>query len=194
MRPINLIVIHCSATPNGQQLVRGKIGTPTFRSTPSVIDEWHGERGFLRSGPTAKTVNPQFKHIGYHYVISTDGAVFTGRAQEEVGAHAINANANSLGICMVGTDAFTEKQWRSLRNLVTSLCAAYKIPLAEARRNGMRNYDGVCGHRDTSPDKNSNGKIEPFEWLKTCPGFDVAAWLQAGLNPASKNIYGEGKP
>ena len=32
----------------------------------------------------------------------------------------------------------------------------------------------VCGHRDLSPDLNGNGEIEPEEWIKQCPCFDVA--------------------
>ena len=31
----------------------------------------------------------------------------------------------------------------------------------------------ICGHRDLSPDLNGNGEIEPEEWVKACPCFDV---------------------
>ena len=31
----------------------------------------------------------------------------------------------------------------------------------------------VCGHRDLSPDRNGNGEIEPEEWIKACPCFEV---------------------
>lgn len=190
MRKINLIVIHCAASPNGQPLARGSVGTPTFRSTPAVIDSWHAERGFLRSGPTAKTFNPDLPHIGYHFVISTDGAEFTGRDPEEIGAHAVGHNANSLGICMVGTDAFTQKQWAALKSLTTRLCATYQVPLGFARRNGDIVFDGICGHRDLSPDKDHDGVVEPFEWLKTCPGFDVRQWLLDGRKPDPQRVIG----
>jgi N-acetyl-anhydromuramyl-L-alanine amidase AmpD len=36
----------------------------------------------------------------------------------------------------------------------------------------------IIGHRDLSPDLNGNGVIEPFEFMKACPSFDVAAWLK----------------
>ena len=31
----------------------------------------------------------------------------------------------------------------------------------------------VLGHRDTSPDKDGNGIVERWEWLKECPCFEV---------------------
>ena len=42
---------------------------------------------------------------------------------------------------------------------------------------GIEDYPGcrVCGHRDLSPDLNGNGEIEPEEWIKACPCFEVKA-------------------
>ena len=31
----------------------------------------------------------------------------------------------------------------------------------------------VVGHRDLSPDVNGNGEVEPVEWTKECPSFEV---------------------
>ena len=31
----------------------------------------------------------------------------------------------------------------------------------------------VLGHRDTSPDLDGDGIVEPEEWTKMCPCFDV---------------------
>jgi N-acetylmuramoyl-L-alanine amidase len=36
----------------------------------------------------------------------------------------------------------------------------------------------ILGHRDFSPDKDGDGIIEFFEWIKYCPGFDVKEWLK----------------
>lgn len=43
-------------------------------------------------------------------------------------------------------------------------------------RTLLVDYPGckVCGHRDLSPDLNGNGEIEPEEWVKQCPCFDVS--------------------
>jgi len=47
----------------------------------------------------------------------------------------------------------------------------------------------VCGHRDLSPDTNGNGQTESTEWLKTCPGFDVRAWLARGMQPINEQLW-----
>ena len=170
MRPINLIVIHCSASPNGDTLFRGRVNEPGFQTPVQVIDDWHAKRGFQRSPEARRRYNPGLRAIGYHYVIYRNGGISTGRDVTEIGAHVTGYNQKSLGICLVGTDRFTEDQWESLRDLVTRLQSLYP----ESR---------VVGHRDLSPDQNANGIVEKFEWLKTCPGFDVADWIFAGMHP-----------
>lgn len=41
----------------------------------------------------------------------------------------------------------------------------------------------IIGHRDLSPDLNGNGIIEPYEWMKACPSFEVSEWLKSiGIN------------
>ena len=58
-------------------------------------------------------------------------------------------------------DTRTPAQRATLRQLVGQL---------QEKFSGCR----VCGHRDLSPDLNGNGEIEPEEWIKQCPCFDVA--------------------
>ena len=111
--PIPEIVIHCSDTQNGKQL----------RTAPQTaaqrIDNWHKQRGFQHLADYYKQFNPHLQHIGYHFVIDTDGTVETGRKEGETGAHVKGHNLNSLGICLVGGitkykknhGEYTEKQW-----------------------------------------------------------------------------------
>ena len=88
-----------------------------------------------------------FNGTGYHYYIRKDG---------------------SIGICYEGgldcrgrpADTRTPEQRAALRLLVHQL---------QERFPGCR----VCGHRDLSPDRNGNGEIEPEEWIKACPCFEV---------------------
>ena len=76
MRTITLLIIHCSAVK------------PNQTSSARQIDEWHKKRGW--------------KCIGYHYVIRRDGSIEKGRPEEQVGAHCLNHNQHSIGICYEG--------------------------------------------------------------------------------------------
>lgn len=145
MRTINMIVVHCTATPEGRDV------------TTADIDRAHRLRGFTR--------------IGYHYVIYRDGSLHLGRPVTEVGAHVRGYNRYSIGVAYVGglasdgrtpKDTRTPEQRQALRRLLARL---------KARFPGAR----ICGHRDLSPDVNHDGRIEPSEWLKACPCFDATA-------------------
>jgi N-acetyl-anhydromuramyl-L-alanine amidase AmpD len=146
---VDAIIIHCSATREGQD-----IGA-------KEIDAMHKQRGF--------------NGIGYHYVIRLDGTVEPGRKETSVGAHCNTKgfskesyNRHSIGICYVGgldkngkaKDTRTPQQKASLMNLINDICARY--PIVE-----------LLGHRDTSPDLNGNWEVEPAEYIKACPCFDV---------------------
>ncbi|WP_321332230.1 N-acetylmuramoyl-L-alanine amidase [uncultured Bacteroides sp.] len=110
-----------------------------------------------------------FNGIGYHYYIRKNGDIKTTRPIERIGAHAKGYNANSIGICYEGgldaagkpKDTRTLWQKHSLQVLVKALLMDYP----DCR---------VCGHRDLSPDLNGDGEIEPEEWIKACPCFDVS--------------------
>jgi hypothetical protein len=191
-RTVDLIVIHCSATPSGKPLQRGVPGQRGYLDCAQIIDAWHAERGFARQIASRDAFNPTLGSIGYHFVIDLDGKVYTGRSIDEVGAHAAGHNAHSIGICMVGglepLAQYTPAQWKALQSVVLWQSFQHNIPLAPPLRNGNVVWRGVCGHRDLSPDLNHDSTINPSEWLKTCPGFDVAEWLSYNLHPQDKNI------
>lgn len=108
MRVINKIIIHCSATKEGQMF------------TVKDIDAWHRQKGY--------------KSVGYHYVILLDGTIETGRPESEVGAHTIGHNADSIGICYIGgldanlkpKDTRTDAQKKALIKRVKKLKAKYQ--------------------------------------------------------------------
>lgn len=201
-RSIDLIVIHCAATPSGKPLHQGEPGKPGYLNAPQVINAWHAARGFKRAPEAVRAFSSQLPSIGYHYVIDLTGEVWPGRHLDEVGAHAANFNAHSVGICLVGgaerEAKYMPAQWKSLQQVVAMLLAEFGIPCTAPKRTFNKEYPlgytmtgGVCGHRDLSPDTNGNGLVEPFEWLKTCPGFDVRTWLSNGMQPETKHIYEE---
>lgn len=143
-RSINEIIIHCTATRMGRDY------------TIDEIRRDHKARGF--------------SDVGYHYVIYRDGTIVNGRDVDIIGAHCTGHNAHSIGISYVGgldtdgktpRDTRTEEQRASMLSLLVDLRKMY--PSAK-----------IIGHRDTSPDKNGNHLIEPWEWVKACPCFDAA--------------------
>lgn len=159
MERVDTLIIHCSATPEGRD-VRAK-----------DIDAMHRQKGWAM--------------IGYHYVVCLDGTVEEGRPEYMEGAHCSNPdsegvsyNKHSLGICYIGgvdkngraKDTRTEAQKRALRELVERLCRKYNIL-------------EVLGHRDTSPDRDGDGQVEPWEWTKQCPSFDVREEYSSFLKP-----------
>ena len=130
MRSITLIIIHCSAVRPDQQ------------SSVAQIDSWHRERGFKLG-------------IGYHYVVRRDGQVEPGRPEFLVGAHCLNHNAHSIGVCYEGglnirgqpADTRTEAQKQAMRQLLEELHRRYPRAL-------------IVGHHDLNPGKD-------------CPCFDA---------------------
>ena len=109
-----------------------------------------------------------WKDIGYHYYITRDGQVHEGRPLQEVGAHCKDHNKHSIGICYEGgldalgvpCDTRTHAQRQSMRALLEQLSAQFPSAI-------------IMGHRDLSPDMDGNGRIDPEEWVKQCPCFDV---------------------
>ena len=120
MRPIEQIVIHCSATPDGNAAF-GR----------AELDRMHRERGW--------------KGIGYHFVVEVDGSVKVGRPVEQVGAHVEGNNAKTIGICMIGTARFAPAQWKALRDLVSSLQKEFPATSVWGHRDYSpdKNGDGV---------------------------------------------------
>lgn len=134
IRKITNIIIHCSDSTFGDS---------------KTIDEWHKEKGW--------------REIGYHYVIlngviapgkyvkDKDGLIEAGReinndtlmTENEVGAHALGYNRDSIGACMIGgvngsKDYFSLPQYWS-----TIILVAYWASLIPSIRVSGHNETGV---------------------------------------------------
>ena len=126
------------------------------------------DRSYTEHDLTTDHLRRGFSGAGYHFYIRKNGDIKTLRPLERPGAHARGYNAHSIRICYEGglnhygmpEDTRTEWQRHSLRVLVRTLLLDY----SDAR---------VAGHRDLSPDLNGNGEVEPMEWTKQCPCFEV---------------------
>ena len=133
MRKITEIIIHCSATQEGKDF------------TVEDIDRWHKAKGW--------------KSIGYHYVIHRDGSIHKGRPEEQVGAHCLNHNKHSIGVCYIGglsqdgqpKDTRTPEQRAAMRALLVKLKQSYPRAL-------------IMGHNVFAS--------------KACPCFDAAKEYQ----------------
>ena len=140
MRRITLIVIHCSAV------------RPDQTSSAAQIDTWHRERGFHLG-------------IGYHYVVRRNGEIEPGRPEWIIGAHCVNHNAHSIGVCYEGgldirgqpADTRTAEQKAAMRQLLEDLHQRYPRAL-------------IVGHRDLNP-------------AKKCPGYKNVVQEYADLQP-----------
>jgi N-acetyl-anhydromuramyl-L-alanine amidase AmpD len=47
----------------------------------------------------------------------------------------------------------------------------------------------VVGHRDLSPDLDGDGQVEPHEWIKLCPAFEVRDWLANFMQPTEDQVF-----
>lgn len=142
--------------------------TPNGREqTVEDIDRWHGERTppFIRSERARNKLNKNLAHIGYHYVIYVDGTVHQGRGEDEIGAQCQGENQISLGVCLIGKNRYTLEQWAALKVLVKTkgLPAHGHYEFASAKAQG-----------------------------KTCPNFDVQAWVVSGYVPDPAKVLAHG--
>lgn len=105
---------------------------------------------------------------GYHYVISADGKITEMLSEDKISNGVKGYNSVTVNVAYIGgidqhgkpVDNRTEAQKASLRSLLKMLHKKYPSAI-------------IQGHRDFSVDLNKNGKIEPFEYIKSCPCFNA---------------------
>ena len=122
---IKLLVVHCSDSEDSEKM------------SALDIHKMHVKFGW--------------DGIGYHKIINRSGKIENGRPEYWIGAHVKGKNNISLGVCLIGRNKFTKKQYLSLEKILKKWKSLY--PKAE-----------IVGHRDTG------------DTQKTCPNFDVKTW------------------
>lgn len=111
-----------------------------------------------------------WKNPGYHYVVAADGTITQLLDEDKVSNGVKGYNNVLINVAYIGgidaegklIDNRTDAQKASLVGLLGVLRKKY--PTAT-----------IQGHRDFSPDRNHNGRIEPSEFIKACPCFDARA-------------------
>lgn len=122
--------------------------------TPEQLERDHKARGF--------------NSAGYNFYIRKSGEIVPMRSLELIPAHVTGYNKNSIGICYEGgldasgepDDTRTNAQRESIIRLLLQLVCEYP----DSR---------ICGHRDLSPDRDGDGRVEPNEWIKQCPCYNA---------------------
>ena len=142
-RKITEIIVHCEATPEGEDF------------TPEQVNICHKQRRFspyVRDGKTW--------YIGYHYVIQLDGRIIACRPESVKGCHCSGHNANSIGISYVGgCPPRTDPKWMNkAKDTRTPAQKASLIKLLKELKSRYPNAK-IYGHRDFAP--------------KGCPSFDA---------------------
>lgn len=124
------LTIHCSDTPNRRKV------------TSEQIHKWH-------------TKDRGWSSIGYHYVILRDGSVDSRankpffRGLEIPGAHVRGHNRDNVGICLIGRDKFTKKQFWALHDVFTDLRITYGIEASEVFCHNEFNHNKTCPNMRT---------------------------------------------
>lgn len=136
MRQLDKIILHCSATREGQH-----IDVDTIRN-------WHLNRGW--------------SDIGYHYVIYLDGSVHEGRPIEKVGAHTSGQNTGSIGICYIGG---VEKDGKTPKDTMNELQDTAMVNLIKALREEYGDMT-LHGHNEFAAKACPSFKVyEKYNWL-----------------------------
>ena len=159
-RPIDNIVLHCTATSQNA-------------TVDDILTFWRTPKG---PKDCAYIPNVQggmgWRSPGYHYVIGVNGERYILAKLSEVTNGVRGYNWNSCHISYIGgkdgIDDRTPEQKAETKKLLLEL-------LDESI---LGNNVNIFGHRDLSPDLNGDGIISPSEWTKLCPSFDVAKWLK----------------
>jgi len=142
MAKIKNVIFHCSVSDIGDR---------------ELIREWHLERGWRDIGYNGVILNGQRRVHAYDAEI--DGLFEEGRSldfsdtieYEEQAAHALGYNHNSIGICLIGIDLFTVKQFQT----ALSIARVFK---------------------SINPGIDIKGHYEVPTTDKTCPNFDMDAF------------------
>jgi len=142
MANIKRLVIHCSDSMWGDV---------------EVIRQWHKQRGWKDIGYNAVILNG---YRGSHspFDPKVDGLVELGRGLNfdpilegnEIGAHAMGFNSESIGVCLIGTGTYTVSQVQALE----AFCVLWikVVP-------GIQ----IVGHYE-------------LDRRKTCPNMDMNDW------------------
>lgn len=105
-----------------------------------------------------------WKSYGYHYLIAKDGTTEELTPIEKPSNGVKGHNHDSIHICYKGGSKGIDDRTPEQKAAIIRILRYLKVKFPKAK---------IMGHRDLSPDLDGDGIIEPHEWVKKCPAFDV---------------------
>lgn len=136
-------IVHCSYTPPSLD-----IGVKEIRGWHTSVDP---------SDPSKP-----WNDIGYHFVIKRDGAIEEGRPIHIAGAHTLGHNKDSVGVCLVGGMAESDKRPECNFTYFQYLALVRNYAMLKRTHPSIKIY----GHNYL----NSH---------KACPTFDVNSFFES---------------
>ena len=117
-----------------------------------------------------------WKRYGYHREILLDGSVEMLTPYSESCNGVKYYNRNSIHISYTGgverNNKTKAKDTRTEKQKETIICEI-KNALEYLKEFQDISKIQILGHRDISPDKNLNGRVDSWERIKECPSFDA---------------------
>lgn len=131
---------------------------PLTQPVQEILNYWERHNGW--------------KNPGYHYLITADGTVYELMRIDKISNGVQGHNSNSVHFCYTGG---IDNKGNPIDNR-TQAQKASQLMIVKRLKALLPNLI-FLGHRDFSTDKNGNGIIERWEWIKACPSLDFRAWL-----------------
>ena len=146
-REVNRVFLHCTASDHAHH------------DNLQTLHAWHVEQN-------------GWSDIGYHYLITFDGGIHVARPIEHTPAAQAGHNTGTIAIALSGgqngkPDAFTQRQFQSLRQLCHSINRAYDHQIT------------FHGHCEVAPGR-------------ACPVYDYCNILGLNSRGEMKNVVKEG--
>ena len=134
---VEYLIIHHSGGTDANPL------EDTSHHTAQMMEAWHLSKGW--------------EGLAYHYVIHKNGDIWAGRPEHRNGAHTVNFNTKSIGICLSGNFDLTlptKEQEIALAGLIQAIRSRYMITT-----------DKIVPHRAFA-NKTCYGKNLPDNWAR----------------------------
>ena len=138
------------------------------------VHRWHLDKGW--SG------------VGYHFFIRKDGTIWRGRPEDRIGAHTVDYNSKSIGICFEGNfelEPMPEFQKAAGLDLIAYL--KNKYPIKEIMGHGELRATACPGKhfpldemKGKTKSENEN-RVHQFQLAAIADGFKLAKYGADGM-------------